>query len=107
MAPVLMGSAPRLIRGASYDPGKAVGNRSAFAQTRGMLNERQRRFLDPTRIEKTALALVQHTPSLRECAPVAHRFARIVRCPADQARSGAHEDRRHDGQWKRDRRRNL
>jgi PPOX class probable F420-dependent enzyme len=49
---------------ASYDPGKAVGNRRGFAQNRAMLSETQRRFIDTRRVGHLATADAGGAPFL-------------------------------------------
>jgi PPOX class probable F420-dependent enzyme len=49
---------------ASYDPGKAIGNRRGFAQDRAMLNERQRGFVVTRRVGHLATADAGGAPFL-------------------------------------------
>jgi PPOX class probable F420-dependent enzyme len=49
---------------ASYDPGKAIGNRAAISQNAGMISEAQHRFLDHCRVGHLATADAKGAPHL-------------------------------------------
>src|SRR5947209_6283341 len=57
---------------ASYDPGKAIGNRRGIAQNRAMLSEAQRRFLEHGRVGHLATADAAGAPHV---IPVCYAIA--------------------------------